>query len=130
MSFITDVNDEIFFKLKHFKAIDFICKCCNQLLIDKELLLSLEWMRELLETTPIRITSGYRCEKHNFEVSGRTGGDHPLGYAVDVGYNSTESNYILVNNLFKAKIPIVVVEKNHIHISNNKLTKRRFVVII
>lgn len=76
----------------HFKAGEFECPCssCNgkEQRISVELVEDLEWLRTRLGQ-PIRITSGYRCERYQLHL-GEIGyptalkSQHPLGEAVDV----------------------------------------------
>lgn len=76
---------------KDFKAREFDCPCdhCHETLIDDELVLKLQELRELL-AFPIKITSGYRCEHHQEELRemgfetavGKS--QHELGKAADV----------------------------------------------
>jgi zinc D-Ala-D-Ala carboxypeptidase len=70
--------------LRYFKLSDFACKCgCGENLIDTAFVEELDELRHLLGF-PLVISSGYRCQKHNAEVS-TTGenGPHTKGRAVD-----------------------------------------------
>jgi uncharacterized protein YcbK (DUF882 family) len=63
---------------------DLLCRCCgagaNQ--IQPELLKRLEALE--VEVGPVKISSGYRCEKHNKEVGGESNSAHTRGYAIDI----------------------------------------------
>lgn len=70
---------------RHFTIDEFKCKCgCGENQIDVTLIDLLEAGRIKLGF-PFVITSGYRCQKHNAEVSS-TGkdGPHTTGCAVDI----------------------------------------------
>ena len=70
---------------KHFKAGEFFCKCglCEKQIIDRRLVEQLERLAEQLRC-PIKISSGYRCAKHNRAVKGVPKSQHRLGKAADI----------------------------------------------
>lgn len=68
---------------KHFKTSEFRCHCCGKCIIVPELIISLEALRSKVNT-PIRINSGYRCEKHNKEIKGSKTSYHMRGMAADI----------------------------------------------
>ena len=81
--------------IKWFARSEFACKCprCGGFPVEpvKELVTVLDEIREHFNS-PVRISSGIRCEKHNAEVGGVAGSRHKLGKAADfcvVGYSST-----------------------------------------
>lgn len=70
---------------EHFSTQEFRCKHCGLLVkIDDELLAKLEQLRELAGGHPIKVTSGYRCPEHNFDVGGARDSYHVKGMAADV----------------------------------------------
>ena len=80
---------------KHFSKSELACKCCGELVIDERFLDSLELLR-FVYNKPIIVTSGYRCPKHNSEVShtGETG-PHTTGKAVDIRCNGQETYFLV-----------------------------------
>jgi len=63
-----------------------VCSCCGACSMQPRLVVSLEkladlWMKAKGKT--IRVTSGYRCSKHNQAVGGAKSSRHMLGQAVD-----------------------------------------------
>ena len=68
---------------KHFSFEEFECPCCKQCIVTQELIDSLEYLRDALNK-PLKITSGYRCEKHNAAIGGEANSQHCLGKAADV----------------------------------------------
>lgn len=72
----------------HFTAGEFACQggscCCHgAILVDPDLVLFLEEFR--METgTPLRVTSGFRCDDHNRKVGGHLASFHRIGSAADV----------------------------------------------
>ena len=68
---------------KNFKRYEFECQCgCGFNAVDIELLEVLEKVRTHFDE-PIIITSGNRCEEHNFNVQGASNSKHIKGIAVD-----------------------------------------------
>lgn len=82
----------------HFLLKDFQCKCCGQVKIHPDLL---EKMEKLWEKTngKFRITSGYRCEKHNREVGGVRNSKHTKGLACDITSENINKIYEIVREL-------------------------------
>lgn len=68
---------------KHFHGDEFACPCCGVIKIDLHLIDALEILRESINC-PLRILSGYRCDKHNRAVGGELNSQHTLGRAADV----------------------------------------------
>jgi len=68
---------------KNFKRYEFACQCgCGFNTVDIELILVLEKVRTHFDE-PVVITSGNRCEEHNFNVQGSDKSQHIRGMAVD-----------------------------------------------
>ncbi|MCP4527502.1 MAG: serine/threonine protein kinase [Aestuariibacter sp.] len=64
----------------HFDSSEFLCKCgCGRGEPPLYLVDALEWLRAILGNHPIKITSGYRCTKHNKAVGGVRKSTH-VGY--------------------------------------------------
>lgn len=71
---------------KNFNASEWDCKCsydsCTYTLIDLEHLVELQQLRD--EVGPLKITSAFRCVKHNKDVGGSPKSQHLLGTATDL----------------------------------------------
>ena len=68
---------------KDFVRFEFDCPCgCSTQMVDPELAEKLQRIRTVLGK-PIKITSGYRCLKHNQDVKGGTNSRHRYGMAAD-----------------------------------------------
>jgi uncharacterized protein YcbK (DUF882 family) len=82
------LDGEIAYKLKHD---EFRCRCNNEdclytLFTEK---LSVAWcLTRATFGKPLKVNSGYRCQKHNSskEVGGRPKSKHLLGQAVDISH--------------------------------------------
>lgn len=72
---------------KNFSRSEFACrgeKCCGgSAPIDDKLVQALQKLRDKLGK-PIRITSGFRCVRHNTTIRGSKSSEHMLGKAADI----------------------------------------------
>ena len=68
---------------KNFRVSEFACKCCGGNKIDQRVIDMAQTIREYLNM-PVRVNSGYRCEKHNAAVGGVKGSKHTKGCACDL----------------------------------------------
>ena len=67
----------------YFKAHEFECPCCNQLILDVSLVYILNVIRQFTGG-PVIVTSGYRCPKHNKAIGGTEQSYHLYGQAADI----------------------------------------------
>jgi uncharacterized protein YcbK (DUF882 family) len=87
---------------KNFKSDEFKCKCgcgvdgVKQVVVDK-----LQEIRDKVGF-PLKITSGYRCPKHNLAIGGAKGSKHMTGQAVDIWIKdlSPSQKFALVGHSF------------------------------
>ena len=87
MSVIKEFKKGVKYTLtKNFDSSEFDCKCknetCNKTYIDLEHVAKLQELRDRWGS--IKITSAYRCEKHNKAVGGATNSQHKKGTATDI----------------------------------------------
>jgi len=67
----------------NFARYEFQCSCgCSAQMVDTELAEKLQTIRNKIKKS-IKITSGYRCLKHNSAVGGSSGSKHRYGMAAD-----------------------------------------------
>lgn len=89
----------------HFSFHEFACKCgasaigCKGVLVIRELLESLELLRERFYPHGLPIVSGYRCEVYNHHVGGARESQHIYGAAADVQY-VVDWQHVAKNRLF------------------------------
>ncbi len=54
---------------KNFKTDEFACPCCDAVKMDIDFVKTLQLLREEYDS-PLRVNSGFRCEKQNKQVGG------------------------------------------------------------
>jgi uncharacterized protein YcbK (DUF882 family) len=78
----------------HFSRNEFKCRCgCGGALVNQGLVYLLEAVREHFNS-PVIISSGYRCPKHNREVKGAVSSQHLYGNAADIEVQGIKSNTV------------------------------------
>ena len=83
MSIVTFKSGDKTALTENFTRSEFACPCgCNSQMIEQELADKIQGIRDKLGKK-IRITSGYRCLKHNQDVKGGTNSRHRYGMAAD-----------------------------------------------
>lgn len=92
--------------MKHFKMSEFECRCGCEMPADVKQNLEalvevvLDPARERLGKA-IRVTSGYRCEKHNKAVGGAANSQHVKGQAADICAGSPAENLAIAKAIVK-----------------------------
>ena len=98
----------------NFKPEELECSHCNVLKISSDLMDFLQTARD--DLGPLSITSAYRCEDHNNDVS-TTGfnGPHTTGKAVDISVKDSQHRKQLIT-YFAPKVTGLGIAKSFIHI--------------
>ncbi|MBR1486634.1 MAG: hypothetical protein IJ597_05205 [Synergistaceae bacterium] len=116
---------------KNFKVSEFACKCgCQPNKVQQSIINLCQKIRDKAGI-PIRVNSGYRCEKHNAKVGGVKGSQHTLGLAADLSC-AKGAKYLLncVMRLYDAgEIPELQFCKEYkswIHVDCGKKRNRVF----
>ena len=108
----------------HFKISEFMCPCCNKVVLDSALVEKLEQLRAIFNK-PIIVTSGYRCKNYNKKVGGYYRSRHLKGDAADV-----KVLYVDYSDYVKAAIEIFprvgVYHEKFIHVDLYKRSRNRF----
>lgn len=68
---------------KNFSRKEFACKCCGEAEVSPFLVEQLQRLRDYTGE-PVKITSGFRCAKHNAAVGGAINSQHLKGLAADI----------------------------------------------
>lgn len=76
---------------------------------------------------PFIINSGFRCEKHNKEVGGKSEGAHTTGYAVDIEATDSLTRYEILDSLLKVGFNRIGIADTFIHVDNDPTKPRKVV---
>ena len=99
--------------MKNFTLDEFKCKCCGVQHMDGIFLAMLDNARDYA-SVPFKITSGYRCPKHNADV-GSTSANHTSGKASDIECKDGPDRLKMVQGLFKAGFRRLGIGPSFIH---------------
>jgi len=100
--------------IRNFKAEEFVCSHCGEVLIDPVLIALLQEFRDEIGKSVI-ITSAYRCEEHNRAVGGVANSAHTRGYAVDVAVPDSAFRYALLDFLMDAGVERIGIADDFVH---------------
>jgi uncharacterized protein YcbK (DUF882 family) len=86
---------------KNFSYKEFTCKCCGTGYVSSQLITVLELVREHFNA-PVIINSGFRCEKHNAEINGKSRSQHLKGTAADIVVKGIDPHdvYAYIDSIF------------------------------
>jgi uncharacterized protein YcbK (DUF882 family) len=95
-----------------------ICPCCDKLKRDDIFFGTLQMCRDLYNS-PMSITSGYRCPKHNEAIGGSPTSSHLKACAADISATSPQhlSQLMKVLPTFFDRIGVA---KNFIHVDSDR----------
>ena len=116
----TDFWDSV----KHFKRAEFACKCggkyCNGYPVEMsyELVSILDSLREIAES-PIYVSSGIRCTRHNANVGGVENSYHKLGRACDfrISGETSTGTINLVKDMGVEYKELYAIDTKYVHIA-------------
>jgi uncharacterized protein YcbK (DUF882 family) len=100
------------------------CPCCGDNIISDDLLTKLDKAREMANV-PFKITSGYRCEKHNKEVGGKENSSHLQGLACDISCDNDTDRYKILFSLCSAGFTRIGIAKNFIHCDIDEMKNQK-----
>ena len=89
---------------KNFSESELACSCCGKNEMTQETVDALQALRESIGK-PLRLSSAYRCPKHNSKVSS-TGksGPHTTGMAIDIACSGKDAWELLSFAMIRSKI--------------------------
>ena len=102
-------------KWMHFKEEEFCCPCCGENRISNELVNRLDFARNI-SGLPMRVSSGYRCKRHNKKIGGKPRSSHVDGLASDIICTSGALRATFLASFFESGIRRVGIYKNFIHV--------------
>lgn len=104
--------------LSYFVLDEFTCPCCLKNHIDSDFVKLLNNARHIAGI-PFKITSGYRCEKHNKSVGGSPNSSHLTGNAADISAISSQAKFMIIRSLLDVGFKRIGVSSNFIHVDNS-----------
>ena len=87
--------------LRYFSLSEFVCPCCGRQEMKEDFLKLLDYARDVAGV-PFKITSGFRCPRHNAHVGGKPNSAHLGGWAADIAAEDSETRARIVVGLIKA----------------------------
>lgn len=101
--------------IRYFRRMEFVCPCCGKEDMDEDFLFRLDRLRETL-ARPLRVTSGWRCRKHNAAVGGKRNSAHLLGIACDIRVASSGKRFQIIDICKALEINRFGMGSNYIHL--------------
>ena len=102
-------------KYFHFNESEFMCKCgCRGNNIHHELMQKIDVARGHAGV-PFKITSGYRCPRHNKKIGGVDDSAHVMGYAADIAVGDSHQAFCIMDGLIRAGFNRIGVYDTFIH---------------
>lgn len=107
---------------QNFHQDEFACQCgscpaATEPPMQVAFIMKLQKMRNLY-SKPIRITSGYRCAKHNRNVRGNPSSQHLVGNASDLFALSASEKFWLVKYAIEVGFAGIGVGRDFVHVDN------------
>lgn len=87
--------------------------------MDNEFLRMLDLAREIANIS-FKINSGFRSEKHNQSVGGKSQSSHLIGKAADIAYKNSRERYIIITALQEAGFNRLGIAKTFVHVDNDE----------
>lgn len=99
-----------------FKRKDFYCPCGDDhpQIINAELISRLDFARTRANV-PFKITSGYRCEKHNDSIGASSTSSHLKGVAADIACAESQKRFIIIEALLWVGFKRIGIAIDFIH---------------
>lgn len=107
---------------KDFLLSEFECKCgcyIDGVPMQVAFMILLQKVRDIYGK-PMKITSGFRCERHNFNIGGSLRSQHMLGLAADIHCPDAEDKYHLINAAMAVGMQGIGVYPNFVHLDFRK----------
>ncbi len=111
------LSEEGWCAINFFVREEFLCRCCGEERIARELVLKLDDARRIAGI-PMIVNSGYRCPKHNREVDGFATSSHLRGYAADISTPDHQTRFKIVRALVLAGFQRIIIyrDKRFVHV--------------
>ena len=99
----------------YFTDKELACPCCKEVHMQGQFLDMLNAAREIAGK-PWKVSSAYRCAKHNKEVGGVAGSAHTKGWAVDIMAPTAAKKYEIIQAALAAGINRIGVGAGFVHL--------------
>lgn len=106
----------------NFSLDEFRCRCCGQVNTPAAARLAIELQHVRDEYGPIRLISGFRCQRQNEKVGGKLFSQHLIGLAADIACDDDVSRRHLLMLLLAYQIPRIGIAKTYIHADIGTIT--------
>lgn len=104
---------------KYFSKEELKCPCCGTCLMDADFLNYLDLLRKACGM-PLRINSGFRCEKHNAELKdSKQNSLHLVGKAADI-HCPPVMRWQIINAAIKIGFTGIGIGANFIHLDRSQ----------
>lgn len=110
----------------YFTEKELSCKCCGELVFDRDFKHKLNAAREEAGV-PFRITSGYRCDEYNRQINGSETSSHLKGLAVDIDVTRPRARYVILVALIRVGFNRIGIGSDFIHVDDDTSKPRELV---
>jgi zinc D-Ala-D-Ala carboxypeptidase len=100
---------------EHFTIEEMMCPCCKVLGVRPEFLIFIEKVR-VKYGKAMKITSAFRCEKHNEKVGGSKTSAHMSGLACDVSMTDSQARLEFIKAAIACGVKGLGLHKSFIHV--------------
>ncbi len=104
---------------RHFDLAEFACPCCGRNDINHAFVGLLDQARELVNI-PFRVSSGFRCQARNRQVSGSPNSEHLVGLAADILATDSETRFLIVSAALQVGIRRIGVHEHFVHLGASR----------
>lgn len=109
--------------MKHFRPFEFECVCrhdCGKgfAQMNEEFIEKLEFAR-LLSDVPYKLSSAFRCERHNHDIGGVEDSAHTKGHGADIRADTPRMRYKVLYGLIKAGFNRIGIYDTFIHVDDD-----------
>lgn len=105
---------------RHFDLAEFACHCCGRNDINPAFVGLLDQARELVNI-PFRVSSGFRCQARNRQVSGSPNSEHLVGLGADILAPDSETRFLIVSAALQVGIRRIGVHQHFVHLGVSRL---------
>jgi uncharacterized protein YcbK (DUF882 family) len=106
----------------NFSLEEFRCKCCGQVNTPAAKMLATRLQEVRNEYGLMRIVSGFRCQRQNELVGGKTFSQHLAGLAADIACDDDVSRRQLLMLLMQSGFPRIGIHQHFIHADIGTIT--------